>query len=308
MEGRSKISINILNYNTYEKSKKCIESCLQQKNVLFSVLLIDNCSTDDSLQKLKNEFGDRILYLENKENYGYAKGNNLGVQYCHDRGIDYSLLLNSDIVLNSTSLLDKLVEVLKNSENCAVVAPLIYNVTAQGLELNCNDSQYLRMLRIVGILPKLRKVSEEIETISEAQGSALLVNNEIFLKVGGFPEHYFMYGEESSFAKKILWSGYDILWYKNHDKIVLHYHDKTAKVDPWRLYLMGRNRALEYYENKNRAPFRWLFVFYSFIFVQALEKNWPFLKGVKTGRLMHVQNTSKADCFLEGKNAVGRVK
>lgn len=308
MEDRTRISINILNYNTYEKSKRCIESCLQQRNVLYSVLLIDNCSTDESLQKLKNEFGDRIQYLENSENYGYAKGNNLGVKYCHDMGIEYSFLLNSDIVVNSPLLLEKLVEVMINSDNCAVVAPMIYNVTAQGLELNCNDSQYLQMLRKAGILPKIRRVSDELETISEAQGSALLVKNDIFLEVGGFPEHFFMYGEESCFAKKVIWNGYDILWFKNEEMNVLHYHDKTGKVDSWRLYLMGRNKTIEYYENNYRAPFRWFCVFNCFLIIQALKRNNYLLKGVTNARLMHIKKATKEEYFIDGKESVRRVE
>lgn len=308
MKERKKVCINILNYNTYEKSKKCIESCLQQKGLNFSILLIDNCSTDDSLQKLKNEFGNSIFYLKNKENYGYAGGNNLGVSYCNKKGYDYSFLLNSDIVLNSPLLLKHLVDVLENDDKCAIVAPMIYNVTSKGLELNCNDSQYLRMLRKVRILPKLENLSENLTTISEAHGSALLVKNNIFLEVGGFPEYYFMYGEESTFSKKIIWSGHKIIWYKISDMNVLHYHDKTGKVDSWRLYLMGRNRTIEYYENCNRAPLRWFCVFYCFLFIQFLKRNTYFLNGVKAAKVMHYKHSTYKDYYIDGKDSIRRIK
>lgn len=67
----------------------------------------------------------------------------------------------------------------------------------------CN---YLKFLRS-GNSHQNKRVNKYIETISEAQGSAIFVENEEFIKVGGFPSWYFMYGEESTFAKKILWDG-----------------------------------------------------------------------------------------------------
>jgi len=197
-----KTSINILNYNSYEESKRCIESCLKQNGVDFCVLLIDNCSTDDSFIKLKNEYTGKIDFFQTGANYGYAGGNNIGISYCFNNGCKYTLILNSDITLVGSGLLKNMIEIMKNQKDCAVVAPLIFNVTSKGDVLNQNDSTYLKVLRKAKILPPNYKLSDTLETISEAQGSALLVDNEVFLGVGGFPEHYFMYGEESCFAKK----------------------------------------------------------------------------------------------------------
>ena len=193
-------SVNILNYNTFNKTKVCVVSCLKQLGVDFTIIVIDNKSTDDSLSKLKAEYSEKVVFLENEENYGFAQGNNIGVRYANEHGVQFSLLLNSDTELVSEYILSNLLRIMKSCEKCAVIAPTIYNVTSSGLQLLNNDSQYLKMLRNFHILPQLQKISDHMETISEAHGSALMIDNHVFEEIGGFPEHYFMYCEESTFA------------------------------------------------------------------------------------------------------------
>lgn len=305
-----KVSINILNYNTFEKSKVCIDSCLKQKGVEYQVLLIDNNSTDDSLERLKALYGDRIKYLENDDNYGFAKGNNIGVQYCLEQGIKYSFLLNSDTELVGETLIQKLLKIIESQKDCAVVAPTIYDVTSSGLILHSNDSTYLKMLRIGGVIPALKTVTENIQTVSEAHGSALFVDNLTFLAVGGFPEHYFMYGEESTFAKKIQWEGKFIFFIKDESNYILHHHDKSGAVTPWRLYLMGRNRGLEYWENRQVSPIKWTVIFYIHKCINRIRgiliKNNYFNLGIKESYSIYLSHCTKEECYESAKASLTR--
>ncbi|MEY8381165.1 glycosyltransferase family 2 protein [Ileibacterium valens] len=285
----TKVSINILNYNTFEKSKKCIESCLKQKGIIYRIILIDNNSTDNSFQKLKDIFGTKIDYYQTGDNLGYAGGNNIGIRYCKERGYEYSLILNSDTTLVGNRLLQKMVKTLQQNKDCAVVAPQIYNVSNNGLILNENDSLYLKLLRMLKIIPENHKISKNLITISEAHGSALLVDNEHFINVGGFPEHFFMYGEESYFAKKVIWNNYLIIYLRDSDNYVLHHHDKSEKIDHWRLYLMGRNRYLEMAENKSHAPLKWPILFSIFkakVMFETIHNSdlWWYLLGIKRAK------------------------
>ena len=300
----SMVSINILHFNTYEKTRNCILSCLDQEGIKYRIILIDNNSTDDSYKKLQEEFQDKIDYLHNQDNYGYAKGNNLGIEYCKKKGVKYSFILNSDITLVGKDLLNKLIQIISKDSTYGIVAPQIYNVTKNGLVLNPNDSSYLKLLRLFRILPANHKISPELCTVSEAQGSALLVDNDLFLSVGGFPEHFFMYGEESYLAKKILWSGRKIVWYKDEERFVLHHHDKSGKVDNWRIYLMGRNRAFEYYENKNRAPKRWFLIFelFKLFFANGSNMN-SYKQGIKEAKKLIKNRATAEQIFIDGKKA-----
>ena len=216
------------------------------------------------------------------------------------------MILNSDITLVGDYLLKSLIEVMNDYKDCAVVAPYIYNVTENGLVLNQNDSSYLKLLRKFNILPENKNISSKVSAVSEAQGSALLVDNQHFISIGGFPEHYFMYGEEGNFAKKTLWSNRKILWYKDDENYVLHHHDKSGKIANWRLYLMGRNRAFEYLENQENHFLEWFLIFKIFTLKYFFEKGFhqdAYIKGIISARKMFNEKKSLEEIYLDGKNA-----
>lgn len=305
-EINAQISINILNYNTYDKSRLCIDSCLKQKGISFVILLIDNKSTDGSFERLKDEYGDKITFLQNEDNYGFAKGNNLGVIYCYNHGINYSFLLNSDTELDGDDLLYKMMKTITTVENCAIVAPKIYTITHKGNLLQENDSYYLKMLRFCRVIPPIQDVNDGVRTLSVAHGSALLVDNKKFIEIGGFPEHYFMYNEELTLAKKIMWNNYLICQSEHDGGLVLHHHDKTRAVEPWRFFLMGRNLSLEFWENRKGHPSVWFFVYYLHYLKKwidgILHLDFSYFNGLKEGKRLHMKKATHEDCFKAAKS------
>lgn len=298
------IAICILNYNSFEKSKICIESCLSQKGCNFKILLIDNDSTDNSLNTLKGIYGNKLEYLQTGKNYGYAGGNNIAVKYCASNNIKYALLLNCDTELIGEYLVVNILDVIKNNDNCAVVTPDIYDVTKKGLIKHTFDYLYAKLLRLIRILPKTTVIDDNLKKISEAHGSAILVDCALFLQVGGFPEHYFMYCEESTFAKKVLWEGFDILWKSDKKNYILHHHDKLSHTDSWRTILMGRNRALEYYENKNNKSSLWKIIYKLYkakmYFEGKKRKDMSYFNGMEMGERLINDNCSKEECYQQG--------
>lgn len=301
-----RITINILHYNTFEITSRCIDSCLNQVGIEYRILLIDNNSTDDSLSRLKEKYGDKIDYLHNQNNYGFARGNNIGVKYCYGKGINYSLLLNSDVELQTSCVLKKVFDVIEQYPKCAISVPEVYNITGKGPRLRENDSKYLRFLSYFGILPKRKKISENVYRVNIAHGSTLLVNNKLFTSLGGFPEHYFMYGEESSFEKQVQWAGYDILWLRDSKNCVYHYHDTDVKQDEWRDFLDGRNQAIEYMENKKKFPLRWCIAFHLCLLIQICKHNSVFVKGCKHGLSLFKKNLSTNEIYQDGVNIRNR--
>lgn len=301
------VSINILNYNTYEKSCVCIDSCLKQTGINFQILLIDNASTDDSFEKLKLKYGNKIQYLQTGMNYGYAGGNNRGIKHCLENGIIYTLLLNSDTELIGNNLLSKLIEIASSNSNCAVVAPTIYEVRKDKLVKYNNDYKYNQLLRIIGTLPPTKILSSNLKTVSEAHGSALLVNCMEFLQIGGFPEHYFMYCEESTFAKKILWNRREIIWYNSDKEYVFHHHDYSDHISYWRLILNGRNRCFEFIENCKWYNILWI-VLFQLLFIKTLilsfksDSHKYILQGMYLGLKQSSKKLKPKDKYIMGKD------
>lgn len=308
-----RISINILNYNSYHKTKKCIKSCILQENIFFDIYLIDNMSTDGSFELLKNEFGSKLNYIENSDNFGYAKANNIAINKCIGLGYDYSFILNCDTELRTPYVLEKLISILETQKNCVMIAPTVFDVQTKGIVKTTNDSGYLKFLRIVSILPKKEMITESIEKVNELQGSAILVDNNKFVQVGGFPEHYYMYGEESTLAKKLQWSGGELLLYHDDENCVYHYHDTSYQQEHWRYYLMGRNFALEYYTFKEKWSIRWTIIYYIFLihryFKAKNSKKYQYLfDGMLTAKRMIDKQCKLEDYYLDGKMAREKIK
>lgn len=290
------VAFIVLNYNTYNKTKRCIESCLKQKNIKAKIVLIDNHSTDGSFERLSDEFTGRVQAIQYPTNYGYAKANNLCMQQCYDEKIPFCFILNSDTELVGEELTRHLLDAFELDAHIAVSAPYIYDVTEKGNKLNSNDSRYLRMLRNFGILPKLRKLDDQHTMVSEAHGAAFIIKSEVFKKVGGLEESYFMYGEESHMCKKIQQMNHVLLWYQNTSEYVLHHHDTSGSLEEWRIMLNGRNRTLEYYEERKKAPIRWTLVFGATCFaLKSYSNSKPYFRGVKIARELHRIHASKEE-------------
>ena len=75
--------IIILVWNDYENTKATIDSVLKSEGVDYDILVVDNASTDGCIEKLREDYGsyDNISFLMNKENWGYAEGNNIALRY-----------------------------------------------------------------------------------------------------------------------------------------------------------------------------------------------------------------------------------
>lgn len=307
----SKVSVNILNFNTYDKTCLCIDSCLQQDYSNFRVLLIDNASTDNSFNRIKEKYGDLIEYYQTGSNYGYAGGNNLGVKKNIEDGYDYTFMLNSDTELVGKDLILSLINIMHEYNDCGIAAPLIYDDTRYGKQMIINESFYVKILRFFKVLPSNNIISGIIETKSEAHGSALLVDNNKFVSCGGFPEHFFMYAEESTLSKKMIWSGNKIYWQKNPSLYVLHHHDTTTKLEPWRLYLMGRNASLEYLENKKCQSSLWAFAFMIFAFRSLVrffkKESRSHFKGLIDGFILYYKGYDKSFIYNQGKESMIKI-
>jgi GT2 family glycosyltransferase len=92
-----KISVVILNWNGKKYIEKCLDSVseLRIMNYELRIIVVDNASSDGSGDLIEQKYKD-IKVLKNKENLGYAGGNNVGLKYAVKNGADYLLVLNPD--------------------------------------------------------------------------------------------------------------------------------------------------------------------------------------------------------------------
>tara|TARA_B110000467_G_scaffold55832_1_gene51182 strand:+ start:7006 stop:9000 length:1995 start_codon:yes stop_codon:yes gene_type:complete len=209
------ISIILLNYNSYSQTIDCTYSYLKQKDVFLSILIIDNCSTDNSFKKLTNEFSQskNISVLKSDYNGGYAYGNNFGVKVAEKGNPDYIILSNPDIFIFDRYLLFKLSDIYAELDSPAFIAPTMkingevspmsaWSIPSFKDDILDNSRLFKFFLQ--------NKLSYEFQNeisahkVSCLPGSFIFSTIDVIKKMGYLDEKTFLYCEERIVASKIL--------------------------------------------------------------------------------------------------------
>ena len=99
------IGIVICNYNKKDFVADCIRSVTESKVHNFDIYVVDNASTDGSVKAIREEFGDSVTVLENKENLGGSGGFNTGLRLVRDKGYEYFVCLDKDVLVDENAIL-----------------------------------------------------------------------------------------------------------------------------------------------------------------------------------------------------------
>lgn len=226
------VSYVILNYNTWEDTIKEIEILKELIDVNFKdIIVVDNCSPNNSYEKLKEyslKTGITLLYSE--ANKGYAAGNNIGLRYSYNNGYKYAWILNNDILIEDKDIVKKILSVFEKDEKVAVVNPDIY--TPNGHLCNRNSIRGNVWDSTLGILQFVKK-SRIIKDLGgygyiyRPQGCCMMVDLKKMNDVDYMDEHTFLYVEEPILAERLLAKGYKCACITNTS--VIHNHSTTVK-------------------------------------------------------------------------------
>ena len=197
------VYVNILVWNGERWLKNCLDSLFNTHYDNFRILAIDNHSTDHSLEIIRTGY-PQVELIENKKNFGFAEGHNIGIRYVLKRGADYVALLNQDIVADP-SWLRELVQAASEYEDFGILAPMQYDYEGKSI-----DSVFLRMLDYHDVFKMDRANSSALHRIHEVPktfGAAMFFRKETFLRVGLFDPLFFIYSEEVDFFQRAQYHG-----------------------------------------------------------------------------------------------------
>lgn len=208
-------SIIVLNYNGFQDTLECINSLKKHLSSNYSIVLVDNASTDQSVSVFKDliEKGEwkEITLLEAKQNNGFSAGNNLGLNYAKTHfQSNYFWLLNNDTCLKDDAL-SPLIHESQNQPNVGILGSLLLFYdrpnTAQGIGGRLN--RYTGKFEQVGF----NKRREEIDALDKEKldfviGASLFVNRSFLDKVGLLAEDYFLYFEEIDWSLRAKEKGF----------------------------------------------------------------------------------------------------
>jgi len=205
----------------------------------FQLVLVDNASTDDSLEILRR-FHPGATILKNDANLGFTGGCNRGIEYCLGQGFDYVLFLNGDVLVEP----DFLSRLVASGNDRTMTAPKTYLYHHPGtLDDSVGQFDWTRGTWKHEILGK--RPTDEFDThrqVDTANLSCLLVPSNALREVGLLDNNFFIYYDDTDFVRRARDVGYD-LWFVPES--VIH-HRKGATIGgsqtPFGLYYLTRNR------------------------------------------------------------------
>lgn len=271
----SKVAIILVNYNGEEYIKDCIDSIKAIDYDDYKIIVVDNNSTDDSLNYLR-KLTDEIILIESKENGGFSFGNNLGIQYALKDGFEYFLLLNNDTLVKK-DFLTRMLESFKRYPNVgAVGAKIMYYPDKNRIWFGGGNVNWKRFKVVHNHIKELDigQCNKEVE-INFMTGCSLLINKSVIEKVGLLDEEYFMYCEDLDFCFRILENNFKIIF--NPEAIIYHKVSMSSggEDSPFSLYWKTKNtiKVMNRYKYKT-SKFNYLigkFTFYLENIVKAIK-------------------------------------
>ena len=245
------VSIIIVNYNSSQKTLKCIENILNNTphTIPYEVIVIDNASHSEDynvlaegIASLKETYKglqpSPIRLVRLSRNYGYTGGNNVGAKIARGK---YLVILNPDVVVVRGWLIP-LLEVLSSSEEVAAVQGKILLphglIDSTGIFMDIYGNVVKRGYHEKDSGQYDNATFSEIFSVS---GAAFAIKRDIFLKVGGFRSRYFMYFDEVDLCWRLRLLGYSVLYVPT--SVVYHMHPSGIE---------------ERYDFHQRARFRYL--------------------------------------------------
>ncbi len=230
------LSIVIVNWNTGHLLLECIRSIKETvKNHDYEIFVVDNASTDSSLESVERKHSDLIL-LKNQKNLGFAKGNNQALPLCQGRFI---LLLNPDTVLIDDAV-DRMCGYLNAHSSAGAIGPRLLNEDGSHQPSTAGSFPTLGVIineafGLIKLFPKFSSTrglyirSEEKRSLGVdwVSGACLMTRAEIIKKAGMLNEGFHLYYEDQEWCYRIKRSGYKIVFYPRAK--VLHYGNQSIK-------------------------------------------------------------------------------
>ncbi|MEY4834928.1 MAG: hypothetical protein RI980_1043 [Bacteroidota bacterium] len=268
------LSVIILNYNVRYFLEQCVLSVQKAlANIDAEIIVVDNNSSDASCEMMKQLF-PQIRLIENKENLGFPKGNNIAV---HQAKGEYICILNPDTVVAEDTF-EKILNFIFQIPNSklGIIGCKLIDGTGNFLPESKRGlpTPYVAITKIFGLY-KISKIFGKYyaQHLSENQsgkvdvlvGAFMMMKRDLYLKVGGFDENCFMYSDDIDLSYMIQKLGMENFYF--HETSVIHYKGESTIRDAH--YLNRFREAMQFFYKKH------------------FKKPWFFDKFLQIGSLLY---------------------
>lgn len=249
------LSVIILNYNVRYFLELCIISVQKSlKNINAEIIVIDNCSTDNSCDMMEGCFPN-VKFIKNKENSGFPKGNNIGVAAAKG---DYICILNPDTVVAEDTF-EKILTFANKQKSLGIIGCKLIDGKGNFLPESKRGvpTPFVAFTKITGLykfFPKTfgKYYAQHLSENATGQidilvGAFMLLKRDLFNEIGGFDENCFMYSDDIDLSYMALNKGKTNYYF--HETTVIHYKGESTIKDG--TYMKRFQDAMNFFYTKH---------------------------------------------------------
>ncbi len=195
-------NIILLNWNALDDTRRCLDYIKTWRSVQSTLYVVDNASTDGSADILARDYPDIVL-IRNKENWGFAGGNNRAIALALQQGDVPILLLNNDAQVTEDTLI-RLLGILRADPEIGVVGPLLFDAEDHARLLSAGGRSPLHhQTHLLSLAP-----GPPLRAVDYIPGTVVLIKAEVFHAVGLLDEDYFFATEVADLCLSAKRAGY----------------------------------------------------------------------------------------------------
>ena len=244
-----KVSVIVLNWNGKRFLKDCLSSLFKQDYDSYEVLLIDNGSTDDSLDFVRHQFPltKKLRIIALNRNYGFSKGNNIGVTYAKG---DFIIILNNDTKVKP-NFITQVVKIAENDEQIASVGCQILSINNRvWFSQKFTNGGFIVPFFLQGLVKaRIDLISQRYCVNLANSGCACLFRKAVFESIGGYDEDFLADWEDWDLGYRINLAGYKSVHIPL--PLVFHVGGGTAGHPPERYARIYGNIMFSHFKNYN---------------------------------------------------------
>jgi hypothetical protein len=267
----------VLNWNGWQDTLACLSSLMLQDYPRLVVVVVDNCSQNDSVAKIRQSY-PLIRLLEAGANLGFSGGNNIGIRLALENGADFVWLLNNDTIV-PTDTATKLVAKAISEPQAGEVGTVLHHMNLPGTVQAWGGAI---LFPWVFYRARLVTTPHTFGRNTALMAASVLLRRETLMQVGLLDEGFFMYYEDSDLSFRIYKSGWTLT--VAEDTAVLHKEGASLDaLNPVRVRY-GIASTLRFMYKHARLPILMQRLFCVVVVLNKIRKrDWTALKGVLAG-------------------------
>ena len=199
MQQSRKVCVVIVSYNFEPWIDKCLPSVLAS-SIPTTIMVIDNYSSDNTVARIQQDY-PQVLLIENKENLGFGKANNVGLTYALKNNYNYAFLLNQDAWIEK-QMLEKLIIASEANPNFGIISPV--HLSSDGTSLDHGFAQYSKKKT----LEDMPQPSSQLVELPFVNAAFWLLPIDTVKSIGGFSPLFYHYGEDRNYLLRTAFHNY----------------------------------------------------------------------------------------------------